>query len=358
MHLLVNTGGGDAPGLNAVLRAVTLSAVRRGYRVTGIRRGYAGLLGEPNGLVEMTRDLVRDITDRGGSILGTVNKGSPFEYPTLVDGRQVLVDKSDELIARYRELGADGLIAIGGDGSLRIAAKLMQKGLRVIGVPKTIDNDLASTDETFGFDSAMSFATEAVMRVRSSAEAHQRVMVIEVMGRYAGWIALYSGLAASANVILLPEIDYHLDSVCAAIQHRYETGRPFATVVVSEGARHRGQDYVVKAREVGKEVTLGGIGAELARQIAERTGYETRHLVLGHLQRGGAPTPADRVLALRYGAAAVRLAEEGRWGEMVALHPPHISSVPILEAISRMKTVPLDADAVQTARDLGICLGD
>jgi phosphofructokinase-like protein len=358
MHLLVNTGGGDAPGLNAVLRAVTLSAVRRGHRVTGIRRGYSGLLGEPNGLVELTRDLVRDITDRGGTILGTVNKGSPFEYPTVVDGQHVAVDRSDELVARCRELGADGLIAIGGDGSLRIAARLMEKGLRVIGVPKTIDNDLASTDETFGFDSAMSFATDAVMRVQSSAEAHQRVMVIEVMGRYAGWIALYSGMAASANVILLPELDYHLDSVCAAVRHRYETGRPFAVVVVSEGAKHTGQGYVVKAREAGKEITLGGVGAEVAREIAERTGCETRHLVLGHLQRGGPPTPADRVLALRYGCAAVRLAEQGRWGEMVALHPPHMSSVPILEAIARTKTVPLDSDAVQAARDLGICLGD
>lgn len=357
MHLLVNTGGGDAPGLNAVLRAVTLSAIRRGYRVTGIRRGYSGLF-EPGGLVEMTRDLVRGITDRGGTILGTVNKGTPFEYPTVVDGKTVFLDRSDELIARYRELGADGLIAIGGDGSLRIAAKLMEKGLRVIGVPKTIDNDLASTDETFGFDSAMSYATEAILRVQSSAEAHQRVMVVEVMGRYAGWIALYSGLAASANVILLPELEYRIESVCAAIRHRYETGRPFAVVVVAEGARHVGRDYVVKAREAGKEITLGGVGAEVAREIAEVTGYETRHLVLGHLQRGGAPTPADRVLALRYGCAAVRLAEQGRWGEMVALHPPHISSVPILEAISRIKCVPLDADAVQAARDLGICLGD
>ncbi len=346
MHLLVNTGGGDAPGLNAVLRAITLSAVRRGCRVTGIRRGYAGLFEpESEGLMPLTRDLVRGITDRGGTILGTVNKG--FDE-----------DRSDAVVARCKELGADGLIAIGGDGSLRIAAQLMDRGLPVIGVPKTIDNDLPCTDETFGFDSAMSFATEAIGRLTSTAEAHQRVMVVEVMGRYAGWIALYAGIAGAANVILLPEIEYDIQRVCDAIRHRYETERRFAIVVAAEGARSVGGEFAIKARETGKEITLGGIGEIVASRIAELTGYETRSLVLGHLQRGGSPTPSDRILALRYGGAAVRLAVEGRWGQMVAWQPPQMRSVPLKDAIARTKSVPLDSDAIQTARDLGISLGD
>ncbi len=359
MHLLINTGGGDAPGLNAVIRAVTLSGARRGFRITGIRRGYSGLLEEyPRGLLALDRDIVRGIAETGGTILGTVNKGQPFEYPTLENGQTVLRDQSELLLEHYRATGADGLIAVGGDGSLRIAARLMQKGLPVIVVPKTIDNDLASTHVTFGFDSAMSFAAEAVTRVRSSAEAHSRVMVVEVMGRYAGWIALHAGIAGGANAILLPEIDFDLERVCAALEHRWRTDRPFAIVVAAEGAKARGGERVVRRREAGKEETLGGVGAEVAAAIAERTGYETRSLVLGHLQRGGAPTAFDRVLALRYGAAAVRLASEGGWGRMVSYQPPHMSSVPLDDALSKTKTVPLDDDALTTARDLGICLGD
>ncbi|HET9931911.1 MAG TPA: 6-phosphofructokinase, partial [Polyangiaceae bacterium] len=214
MHLLINTGGGDAPGLNAVIRAVTLTGVRRGFRVTGVRRGYAGLLADfPSGLVPLNRDVVREIADRGGTILGTVNKGSPFEYPVAnAHGEQELTDVSEKLIANFRATGADGLIAVGGDGSLRIAARLMEKGIPVIGVPKTIDNDLAATEATFGFDTAMSFATEAIGRLHSTAEAHSRVMVVEVMGRHAGWIALYSGIAGGANVILVPEMDFDFDA--------------------------------------------------------------------------------------------------------------------------------------------------
>jgi 6-phosphofructokinase 1 len=358
MHLLVNTGGGDAPGLNAAIRAVTLAAVRRGFRVTGIRRGYSGLL-NGDGLVELTRDTVRGITDRGGTLLGTVNRGQPFEYPIVnAQGETVLTDVSDRVMARYRELGADGLIAIGGDGSLRIAASFQEKGMRVIVVPKTIDNDLESTEATFGFDSAMSFATDAVGRLHSTAEAHGRVMVVEVMGRYAGWIALYSGLAGAANAILIPEIDFDIDAVCAAIRHRWATGRQFAIVVVAEGAKPRGGSPAFKAHEVGHEATLGGMGALVATLVAERTGYETRSLVLGHLQRGGSPTPTDRLLALRYGAAAVRLAADGRWGEMVSWQPPRMTSVPIQVALERTKRVPLHHDGLQTARDFGICLGE
>jgi ATP-dependent phosphofructokinase / diphosphate-dependent phosphofructokinase len=359
MHLLINTGGGDAPGLNAVIRAVTLSAVRRGFRVTGIRRGYAGLLNEyPDGLVALTRDMVRGIADRGGSILGSVNKGNPFEYPVTRDGAVTLTDLSDTVMERYRAIGADGLIAVGGDGSLRISWRFAEKGMRVIAVPKTIDNDLACTEETFGFDTAMSFATDAVTRLVPSAEAHSRVMVVEVMGRYAGWIALWAGIAGGANAILLPEIDFDLERVCAAIRHRYDTGRPFAIVVVAEGAKPVGSDgHVVHHHEVGKEVTLGGVGQYVASEIARLSGFETRSIVLGHLQRGGTPTPADRLLALRYGAAAVRLAAAEAWGRMVAWHPPKMTSVSISDAVNRMKSVPLDHDALETAEDLGISLG-
>lgn len=360
MHLLVNTGGGDAPGLNAAIRAITLSAVRRGFRVTGVRRGYSGLLeaGE-RGLMKLDRDAVRGIADRGGTLLGTVNRGQPFEYPvTSSDGTTSLVDVSDRVMERYRELGADGLIAIGGDGSLRIATRFQEKGMRVILVPKTIDNDLGGTVATFGFDSALSFATDAVIRLHSTAEAHGRVMVVELMGRYAGWLALYAGLAGAAHVILLPEIDFDIEAVCASLRHRFETDRPFAVVVVAEGAKARGTSLTVKREELGKELTLGGVGALVASQIAARTGFETRSLVLGHLQRGGAPTPADRLLALRYGGEAVRLAAAGNFGRMVSWQGSHMTSVSFAEALSNPHTVTPNDDALMTARDFGICLGD
>jgi 6-phosphofructokinase 1 len=339
---------------------VTLAALRRGIRVTGVRRGYLGLLDTSGeGLVTLTRDMVRDITDRGGTLLGTVNQGQPFECPSVgADGKTVLRDVSDEVMVRYTELGADGLIAVGGDGSLRIAARFQAKGMRVIVVPKTIDNDLGSTEATFGFDSAMAFATDAVGRLHSTAEAHNRVMVVEVMGRYAGWIALYSGLAGAANAILLPEIDFDIERVCESLRHRWHTKRRHAIVVVAEGAKPQGADFIVRAHELGHEVTLGGVGAFVAREIERRTGYETRSLVLGHLQRGGSPTAADRVLALRYGAAAVRLAAEGAWGRMVSWQPPRMSSVPITTALELTKRIPADHDALTTARDFGICLGE
>jgi phosphofructokinase-like protein len=358
MHLLINTGGGDAPGLNAVIRAVTLSAIRRGFRVTGVLRGYSGLL-EPDGTIELDRDLVRGITDRGGTLLGTVNRGQPFEFPVRgPNGETTLTDVSDEVLARYRELRADGLIAVGGDGSLRIAARFQDKGMHVITVPKTIDNDLGSTDTSFGFDSAMSFATDAIGRLHSTAEAHSRVMVVELMGRYAGWLALHAGLAGAAHVILLPEIDFDIELVCQAIRHRFDTDRPFAIVVVAEGAKPKGGDRIVARQEVGKEVTLGGVGAQVAEAIAERTGLETRSLVLGHLQRGGAPTPNDRVLALRYGAEAVRLAAAGQWGRTVCWRPPRMTSMPLAEALGLEHRVTLDDDALLTARDFGVCVGD
>jgi 6-phosphofructokinase 1 len=332
MHILVNTGGGDAPGLNAVIRAVTLSGLRRGWKVTGIRRGYHGLLEPPaEGLIELTRDKVRGIAHLGGTILGTVNKGHPFEFIKEVDGQKVTVDISDEIVRRFHEVGGDALIAIGGDGAFRIASRFIQKGIPIVGVPKTIDNDLSCTQATFGFDTAVTVATDAIDRLHTTAESHERIMVVEVMGRYAGWIAMHAGVAGNAHVILLPEIPYDIDKVVERIKKRYDAGR---------------------------EVRIGGLAEKIGHYLGERTGFETRSLVLGHLQRGGSPTHRDRLLALRFGAAAVRMVEQGKFGNIVAYHPPHMVPVPIDEAIAVMKTVPLDSDTVQTARDLGICLGD
>jgi len=358
-RIALNTGGGDAPGLNAVIRAVVLSAVRRGWEVVGIRKGYGALLGE-DALIELDRDSVRGITHLGGTILGTTNRGNPFEWPRETPaGERTTVDRSDELIRAFHDNSFDALIAIGGDGSLRIANRLAQKGLPVIGVPKTIDNDLAVTQVTFGFHTAVQTATDALDKLHSTAESHERVMVVEVMGRHTGWIALHSGLSSSADVILIPEIPYSLDPICAKIQRRYESGRRFAIVVAAEGAQPAGgaASFLEGARP-GSEARYGGIAERLAGQIAEATGRETRSLVLGHLQRGGTPTAYDRLIALRFGAAAVRFVEECKFGTMVALDPPDILAVPLEQAIRQIKQVPVDSDAVVTARDLGTCFGD
>jgi ATP-dependent phosphofructokinase / diphosphate-dependent phosphofructokinase len=359
MHIMVNTGGGDAPGLNAVIRAVTLSALRRGWRVTGIRRGYHGLVQpEDNGLLDLTRDKVRGIAHLGGTILGTVNKGHPFEFISEENGKKILTDISDLVVSRFREAGADALIAIGGDGAFRIASRFIAKGMPIVGVPKTIDNDLSCTQATFGFDTAVTVATEAIDRLHTTAESHERIMVVEVMGRYAGWIAMHAGVAGNAHTILMPEIPYDIEKVVTHMRKRYATGRRYAIVVCAEGAAPKDGSISTIGSELGREVRLGGLADRLAEDLRQRTGFETRSLVLGHLQRGGSPTHRDRLLALRFGAAAVRMVEEGKFGNIVAYHPPHMVPVPIDEAIKVMKTVPLDSDTVQTARDLGICLGD
>src|ERR1043165_2614006 len=359
MHILVNTGGGDAPGLNAVIRAVTLSALRRGWKVTGIRRGYHGLIEpEENGLIDLTRDKVRGIAHLGGTILGTVNKGHPFEFITQRDGKTVLTDISDQIMGRFRDVSADALIAIGGDGAFRIASRFAQKGMPVVGVPKTIDNDLSCTQATFGFDTAVTVATEAIDRRHTTAESHERIMVVEVMGRYAGWIAMHAGVAGNAHTILMPEIPYDIDKVVEHIKARYGFGRRYCIVVVAEGAKPKDGDISTIGTEIGREVRLGGIAEKIGNYLGARTGFEVRSLVLGHLQRGGSPTHRDRLLALRFGAAAVRMVEQGKFGHIVAYDPPHMVPVPMEEAIATMKTVPLDSDTVQTARDLGICLGD
>jgi len=352
MRIAVNTGGGDAPGLNAVIRAVTLGAIRRGWEVVGLRRGYDGILsGDPDGIIELTQDRVRGITHLGGTILGTTNRGNPL---AVQDGR----DRGDEVVKRLHDLGCDGLIAIGGDGSLTIADELRKRGLNVIGVPKTIDNDLAATTVTFGFHTAVQTATDAIGRLHSTAESHRRVMVVEVMGRDAGWIGLFAGLGGTADVILVPEIPFDFDRVCEAIEERYEDGPQFAIVVVSEGARPiDGEAQVVEEASPGRP-RYGGIADFVAKQITERTGHETRSLVLGHIQRGGEPIAYDKVLALRFGSAAVELAARGDWGSMVALDPPEINAVPLAEATAHLKLVPLDSDIVQTARSLGISFGD
>jgi 6-phosphofructokinase 1 len=358
-RIAINTGGGDAPGLNAVIRAVVLSAGRLGWEVVGIKKGYLGLL-DPRQVLTLSPESVRGIAHLGGTILGTSNRGSPFEFPVeAADGTAATVDRSDEVVAGFHRLGLDALIAIGGDGSMKIAHGLAAKGIPVVGVPKTIDNDLEGTVVTFGFDTATTVATEAIDRLHSTAEAHERVFVVEVMGRYAGWIALESGIAGGADVILLPEIPYRLAAVCRKIGEREARGRHFSIVVAAEGAHPAGGERIVRGpREPGREVRLGGIGERLAEELAGATGKETRSVVLGHLQRGGRPTPRDRLLALRFGAAAVRMIAERRFSVMVALDPPEVSAVPLSSAIRRMKCVPLDCDTLATARQMGLCLGD
>jgi 6-phosphofructokinase 1 len=359
MRIAINTGGGDAPGLNAVIRAVVHASVRRGWEVYGVRRGYGALLGEDD-IVRLDRDSVRGITHVGGTILGTTNRGNPFEWPVRREnGDIVTVDRSDEVIEAFRAQGFDAMIAIGGDGSLRIAHQLAGKGLPVVGVPKTIDNDLAVTQVTFGFHTAVQTATEALDKLHSTAESHERVMVVEVMGRHSGWIALHSGISGTADVILLPEIPYDIDVICQKIDSRYREGRRFALVVAAEGARPaEGDHHVREHARPGVEKRYGGIAERLAFDIAEKTGHESRSLVLGHLQRGGTPTAFDRLIALRFGAAAVRCVEQGRFDTMVAVTADDITAVPLRDAIDRLKMVDLNSDIVQTARDLGISFGD
>jgi phosphofructokinase-like protein len=359
MRIAITTGGGDAPGLNAVIRAVVLSAHNRGWQCYGIRRGYGGLLGE-DGIMSLTPQAVRGITHLGGTILGTTNRGNPFRWAVQSpDGTMTELDRSDDLIAAFNASGFEALVTIGGDGSLKIGHDLWKKGLPVIGVPKTIDNDVVGTMATFGFDTAVSTATEAIDKLHSTTESHERVMVVELMGRDAGWIALHSGIAATADVILIPEIPFDIEKVCAKIHARERDGRHFSMVVVGEGARPLdGESMLVERRGAGTVDRLGGIGSMVAKAIADRTGKETRSLVLGHLQRGGSPTTFDRLLALRFGAAAVRAIGDGAFGVMVGFAPPKLVRVPLADVIGRTKTVPLDSDTVMTARALGISLGD
>lgn len=362
-RIAINTGGGDAPGLNAVIHAVVFCAYNRGWECFGIRDGYNGIfLPEkyPNGgLITLTRDMVRNITALGGTIIGTTNRGNPLRYPMPdANGNMVEVDRTDEIVQGLKENNIDAVVAIGGDGSLSIAHVLHQKGVRIVGVPKTIDNDLDKTVITFGFDTAVSFSTECIDRLHSTAQAHQRIMVVEVMGRYAGWIALNSGISANADIILIPEIPYDIEKIVAFIKAKIRQGKQHFIVVVAEGAKPKGGSVSVVEKELGKLERLGGIGEQVSHQLEKLTGKESRCVVLGHLQRGGSPTTFDRLLALRFGAAAVRALDEGQSGVMVALAPPTVIYVPLEQATNRTKTVPVDSDSVITARDLGICFGD
>jgi len=362
-RIAINTGGGDAPGLNAVIRAVVLAAINEGWEAYGIRDGFGGILNpdpDEEGVFRLTRESVSGITHQGGTILGTSNRGNPLRWPIKQeDGSIVEIDRSDEILAEFKKRDLDCLIAIGGDGSLNIAKHLRGKGLPVIGIPKTIDNDLGSTVMTFGFLTAVETATDALDKLHSTAESHKRTFVVEVMGRHAGWIALFAGVAGTADVILIPEIPYSMEKVAEKIRSRYENGPEFAIVVAAEGARPvGGEASFVEAAKPGQDARYGGLADKIAGQIADLTGVETRSLVLGHLQRGGRPISYDRLLALRFGAAAVELVKRGDFGSMVSLDPPDVKAVPLGQALAQPHFVPVQGDVVRTARALGISFGD
>jgi 6-phosphofructokinase 1 len=356
----ISTGGGDAPGLNAVIRAAVKTALNLGWEVVGIRRGFDGLF-IPGMAKKLTARDVAGILTMGGTILGTTNRGNPFEYKVKVGNKTVVKDMSGTILQRVRALGLDAIVVIGGDGTLAIAKRLADMGVPVVGVPKTIDNDMPGTVVTFGYDTAVSTATDALDKLHSTAASHQRTMVVEVMGRYAGWIALNAGVAGGADIILIPEIPFDLDVVCHKVEERYRKKRNFAIVVAAEGAAPvGGRMFTKEHRDTGRqEVLLGGVAQFVADEIAKRTGRETRSLVLGHLQRGGHPTTFDRLLGTRFGAAAIRLVAEGGFGRMVCLRPPNIDSVPLAEvAVGKPRKVPLDSDTILSARAMGISFGD
>lgn len=357
-RLGILTGGGDCPGLNAVIRAVVKGAFNLGWEVIGIKDGFEGLLHLKYEIIH-PQD-IKGILNIGGTILGTSNRGNPFKHKIKYKGQEKIIDASNQAVKNFHKLKLTSLICIGGDGTLSIAWELFKKGVPLVGVPKTIDNDLSETVITFGFDTAVSTATDALDKLHSTAESHQRVMVVEMMGRYAGWIALNAGVAGGADIILIPEIPFDMEKVCKKVQDRYKIKRNFAIVVVAEGARPLGGEYFIREGEnKGKEfIKLGGVGEWVAREIEKRTKRETRSLVLGHLQRGGNPTTFDRLLATRYGAAAVRLVQKNDFGKMVASHPPEMTAVPLEKAVSKMKCVPLNSDTIISARQLGISFGD
>ncbi len=352
------TGGGDCPGLNAVIRAVVKAAAKREWETVGILGGFDGLL-PPRHTRLLDYHEMDGLLFVGGTVLGTANKGQFTAKTGHGVAQRIPDDVLEAARATVSELGLRALVVVGGDGSLSIAQQLHEKGIPLVGVPKTIDNDLEATAITFGFDSAVDCATDALDRLRTTAESHGRVMVLEVMGRYAGWIAMYAGIAGGGDVILIPEIPFRFDRICAKIAEREQDGRRFTLVVVAEGAHEHGGTYATSGpQEANREARLGGMGARVAEEIQKRTGKEARVCVLGHLQRGGRPTTFDRLLCTRFGANAVRLIAEKRYGCMVAFRPPDMVPVPITEAIGRLRRVPPNGDFVRTARALGISLGD
>jgi len=352
------TGGGDCPGLNAVIRAVAKATQKRGWEPIGILGGYEGLL-SPQRTKPLVGEILNGLLVRGGTILGTANQGKFSAKVGHGESRRLPTELLADTKRGCEELGLIGLVSIGGDGSLSIAQQMFEYGIPVVGVPKTIDNDLAATAMTFGFDSAVACATDALDRLHSTAESHQRVMVLEVMGRYAGWIGIYAGIAGGADVILIPEIPFNYESVCAKVKEREARGKTFSIVVVAEGARESGADFVTSSgSSQPREARLGGIRAQVTAEIQKRTGKETRCVVLGHLQRGGSPTNMDRALCTIFGAKAVELIAEKNFGRMVAFTGANVTSVSLLEATQELRRVPLDGGFVTAARSLGICLGD
>ena len=355
----VLTGGGDCPGLNAVIRAVIKTFLQNDCEVFGIHNGFNGLI---NGNLKLMNYAdVSGILPRGGTILGTTNRDNPFKFAVEENGELVYYDMRDKVVENLQKHDIEALVVIGGDGSLNIGAKLAREcGIKVVGVPKTIDNDLPCTERTFGFDTAVAMATEAVDRLHTTAESHHRVMALEVMGRYAGWIALYSGIAGGADVILIPEIPYDIDSVIKKIEDRKAKGKDFSIVVVAEGAKPIGGELSVARVVKGsfEPIRLGGAGEKLVREIEERTGIESRCTVLGYLQRGGSPSSYDRILSTRYGVAAAEACLRGEYNVMVSLENDQIVTVYIQKAASSPRLVPVDSEIIRTGRQIGICFGD
>jgi 6-phosphofructokinase 1 len=358
MRIGVLTGGGDCPGLNAVIRAVVKTAINDyDMSVIGFKDGYEGMV--LNNYVTLDKDSVSGILTRGGTILGTSNRADPFNFPVMQGDDYVYLDRSAELVANYEKLGLNAVIVIGGDGTMRGAAKITDLGVNMVGVPKTIDNDIYGTDRTFGYDSAVATATEAIDKIHTTAQAHHRVMIIEVMGRYAGWLALASGLAGGGDIILIPEIPYNIEVVCDKIKERNRLGKNFSIIVIGEGAKPEGGEMTVKRRveSAPDSIRLGGVSRLLQEQLEDKTHLETRVTILGHLVRGGSPTAYDRLLATRYGCEAVHLVANKQYGCMVALRGNDITSIPISEVSGKTRTVPLDSDLIKTALSTGVSLG-
>lgn len=362
-RVLIVTGGGDCPGLNAVIRGIVKRAsLERDWECVGSIEAYNGVLWEPQELVRLTKKEVAGIHAKGGTILRTTNKGGPYAWPIKdSNGEWTTVDRSDELLRKLQLQGIDAVISIGGDGSQAISQKLFEKGLHVIGVPKTIDNDLLATDFTFGFQTAMDVAADAVNKLVTTAESHNRTMILEVMGRDAGWIAIYAAIAGGAEICLIPEIPYDIDIVAEKIRQRYEQGKGFVNIVIAEGAKPKGGEVVAtQSEEVGyANRILGGAGNRLMAELKEHgCDMDIRVSILGHLQRGGTPCAFDRVLATEFGVKAFEMVLDEEWGHMVAVRGRKIVSVPIIDAISKYNLVGLDSDIIRTARGLGMSLGD
>jgi len=352
----VLTGGGDAPGLNAVIRAVVKASSNAGIQVVGLEDSFDGLIYPEKSRILTPHD-VTGILRLGGTMLGTVNRGDPFAEPIVTP--QGTFDYSDRVVEMFGQMELDALVCIGGDGTLAISYEFYKKGIPLVCVPKTIDNDIVGTTSCFGFDTAVDFATLAIDRLHSTAEAHRRIMVVEVMGRYSGWIALHGGVAGGADVILIPEIPYDLNKVAECLRNRDAWGARFSIVVVAEGAHARDEKAaLIEEAHDGHVERLGGECVRVAKRLEQLTGKETRFVVLGHLQRGGTPTAFDRTLATRFGGKAVELVLKGQFGKMVANHPPDLVPVPLGEVVGKFKTVPLDYDLLTTARAMGVSFGD